>query len=113
MVGFQPSKLIARVRFSHPAPNKMIEPKVNCYYQHRYGGLYIVKDIAKSSVDQSKWVVYNHVYPFEYETWIRPYAEWCDGRFRKVEHEEYAELLMRDRAEFQMAVTATRNAAKG
>lgn len=79
-------------------------PEKNCYYQHRYGGLYIVNGIALSTIDKSKWVVYNHVYPFEAETWIRPYDEWCDGRFRKIEHEEYADLLMKDRSEFQIEI---------
>lgn len=82
----------------------MITPEVNVYYRHRYGGLYIVQGIATSSVDKSKWVVYNHVYPFEYGTWIRPYDEWCDGRFRKIEHEEYSELLMKDRLAFQIEI---------
>ena len=86
----------------------MITPEVNVYYQHRYGGLYIVKDIATSSIDKSKWVVYSHVYPFEYETYIRPYDEWCDGRFRKIEHQEYSDLLMKDRLEFQIEIGKAR-----
>ena len=72
-----------------------------------------MRDIATSSVDKSKWVVYNHVYPFEYETWIRPYDEWCDGRFRKIEHEEYAELLMRDREEFKLEIGKAKALSKG
>ena len=88
----------------------MIRPEVNVYYQHRYGGLYKVQDIATSSVDKSIWVVYTHVYPFEYQTWIRPYDEWCDGRFRKIEFEEYAPLLMRDRLEFQVEIGKARAA---
>lgn len=86
----------------------MIKPKVNIYYQHRYGGLYLVKDIATSSVDKSKWVVYAHVYPFDYEIWIRPYDEWCDGRFRQLESGEYQELIKKDRIEFQFEVGKAR-----
>lgn len=87
-------------------------PNVNVYYQHRYGGLYIVKDIATSSVDKSKWVVYAHVYPFEYETWIRPYDEWCDGRFRQLEHGEYSELIKKDRIEFQIEIGKAKAAGR-
>lgn len=86
----------------------MIKPNINVYYQHRYGGLYIVKDIATSTVDKSKWVVYAHVYPFEYETWIRPYDEWCDGRFRELGPEEYSELLKKDRLEFRFEIGKAR-----
>ncbi len=92
----------------------MITPQVNCYYQHRYGGLYIVSDIAKSTIDQSRWVVYQHCYPFQYETWVRPYDEWCDGRFRQLDPGEYDEIITKnDRVAFQNAITATRKAAKG
>ena len=95
-----------------PSPVKfMIVPNVNCYYQHRYGGLYIVSDIAKSSVDGSKWVVYNHVYPFQYETIIRPYDEWCDGRFRQLNPGEYEEIInLKDRAKFQDEIRAAKAA---
>jgi len=69
-----------------------------------------VKDIATSTVDKSKWVVYNHVYPFEYQTWIRPYGEWCDGRFREITANEYNEFLKRDRLEFQIEIGKARAA---
>lgn len=89
-------------------------PHVNCYYQHRYGGLYMVQDIALSTVDQSKWVVYVHCYPFQYQTWIRPYDEWCDGRFRLLELNEYDLIVSsNDRAKFQDTIRATRSASKG
>jgi hypothetical protein len=87
-------------------------PHVNCYYQHHYGGLYIVSDVAKSSVDGSKWVVYNHVYPFQYETIIRPYDEWCDGRFRQLEPGEYDIFIRdKDRMKFQDEIKEAKAAA--
>ena len=74
----------------------------------------MVQDIAKSTIDQSKWVVYVHVFPFQYETWIRPYDEWADGRFRALAPGEYDEILRtEDRTAFQEKITATRKAAKG
>jgi hypothetical protein len=72
-----------------------------------------VQDIAKSTIDQSMWVVYTHVFPFEYATWIRPFDEWTDGRFRKITSEEYEELLKCDKIQFQNAITAAKKAAKG
>lgn len=88
-------------------------PQVGLYYQHRYGGLYIVADIAKSTIDQSKWVVYHHCYPFFYETWIRPYDEFCDGRFRVLAPGEYDTFLSKDRVAFQTEIRAAKEAAKG
>jgi hypothetical protein len=82
-----------------------VEPQVSEFYQHRYGGIYIVHGISTSTVDKSKVVVYHHVYPFENQMWHRPYDEWCDGRFRKLENDEKYELLKRDREEFQKEIT--------
>lgn len=91
----------------------MILPEKNKFYQHRYGGIYTVEFAkAKSTVDKSEWVVYTHVYPFEADVWIRPYSEWVDGRFRPLQHNEYIELIRKDRAEFQTEITSARNAAK-
>jgi hypothetical protein len=83
-------------------------PKINVYYQHRYGGLYKVQDIALSTVDNSKWVVYAHTFPFQYEVWTRPYDEWCDGRFREITNQEYSEFLKRDKVEFQLEIGKNR-----
>lgn len=83
---------------------KMVHPSVNCYYQHRYGGVYIVKDVATSTVDGTKWVVYSHVYPFEYATYIRPYNEWTDGRFSKLDNDSFYEIQKKDRAEFRLEI---------
>jgi hypothetical protein len=87
-------------------------PQTGDFYQHRYGGLYVVHGISTSTVDKSKVVVYNHVYPFEYQMWHRPYDEWIDGRFRKLSTEEKYELLSRDRETFQKEITEARTKAK-
>lgn len=68
----------------------------------------MVQEIALSTIDQSKWVVYVHMFPFEIQSWIRPYDEWCDGRFRKLNKEEYETLLSKDRKEFQKAITVNK-----
>ena len=68
---------------------------------------------AKSTVDKSAWTVYNHVWPFERETWVRPYNEWIDGRFRELTSEEVATFFARNRDEFQEEISAARKIAKG
>lgn len=91
----------------------MTEVHIGRYYQHRYGGIYHVSDISFSTVDQSKWVVYAHVFPFEYKVWHRPYDEFIDGRFRLMERDEYSKVLeTTNRTEFQKVVTACKEAAK-
>lgn len=71
-----------------------------------------MQDIATSTVDKTMWVVYSHCYPFQYQTWIRPYDEWTDGRFRKLTEGEYDEFLSRDVQQFQAEITAARSLAK-
>ena len=83
----------------------MATPKVGVYYQHRYGGVYKVSDISESTVDNTKWVVYHHIYPFEYKTWHRPYLEWSEeGRFREIDQGEFEELICKDRLQFQIEI---------
>ena len=85
----------------------MALPNALRYYRHRYGGIYSVQ-IAKaiSTVDRSLWVVYNHVYPFEQQTWIRPYDEWCeDGKFTEItDSTELSNIFRRNREEFQKEI---------
>lgn len=71
-----------------------------------------MQHIAHSTVDRSIWVVYTHVYPFEYQTWVRPYDEWCDGRFREISSEEYENFLDRDAADFQASIAEAKAASK-
>ncbi len=89
-----------------------VVPEVSKFYQHRYGGIYIVHGISTSTVDKSKVVVYHHVYPFENQMWHRPYDEWCDGRFQLLENSKKFDLLKRDREEFQKEITEVRNREK-
>lgn len=92
----------------------MIKPQVYKYYQHRYGGVYeVLVPVAKSTIDGSAWTVYNHVWPFEREVWIRPYNEWVDGRFRELTGNEVTELFAKDKIKFQEEISAARKLAKG
>jgi len=90
-----------------------MEPKVGFYYQHRYGGLYKVIGTSTSTVDKSKWVVYVHCYPFEYQIWHRPYDEFVDGRFTVIDNNKYVSLISKDQRQFQEEINAARDLVKG
>lgn len=89
-----------------------VDPQVSEFYQHRYGGIYIVRGISTSTVDKSNVVVYDHIYPFEYQMYHRPYDEWCDGRFMQLNAAEVKDLLAKDRKTFQEEITAAMLASK-
>lgn len=85
------------------------------FYQHKYGGIYQCKhSCVLSTVDQTEWIVYTHVWPFDVITWIRPKTQWEEeGRFREVAGTELMELFARDREMFQNEIFETKRLAKG
>lgn len=84
------------------------------YYLHQDGGLYLVKSVGISTVDQSVHVVYEHVFPFKLQTRIRPFDEWTPTRFKLLSSTEVVDFLeaFRDRTQYQEIVTARRIARK-
>lgn len=88
-------------------------PIIHQTYQHRYGGVYIVDSVATHTTTKERVVVYTHIYPFAPDTWVRPYDEFCDGRFTQISASQVQDLLDRDRTEFQESVNQARRAAKG
>jgi hypothetical protein len=87
----------------------MVKPEIYRYYQHRYGGVYkVIEPTAKNTIDDSIWTVYNHVWPFEKEIFIRPYDEWSDGRFKELSYDNLIELFSKDRKVFQQEISAAR-----
>lgn len=87
-------------------------PVLHQIYQHRYGGVYIVDDVATHTVTKERLVIYSHIYPFDQVAWARPYDEWCDGRFTSITAERVEELLAKDRETFQREITEAKQAAK-
>lgn len=88
-------------------------PESNKFYRHRYGGIYTVTvPKAKSTEDKSEWVAYTHVWPFAPETWIRPYDEWCDGRFQELAPGEYLQIIKQDKEAYKASIVAAKEAAK-
>lgn len=56
-------------------------------FKHTDGGFYQLYYVSASTVDQSLWVVYEHVWPFESKVWHRPLDEW-KSRFTQVQESE-------------------------
>lgn len=81
---------------------------LNKYYQHRYGGIYKAKYISLSTQDQSQWVVYDHIYPFEQKTWHRPYEEFTDGRFTEILTQDLMYFCSKDATRFRAEIAANK-----
>ncbi|MEY2953296.1 MAG: hypothetical protein RLZZ401_1383 [Pseudomonadota bacterium] len=77
------------------------------YYSHTDGGIYEVINMARDSRDGSPVVIYNHVWPFEAGTWVRPLTEWA-SRFTPVTADKVALAKHEDRALLQATITAER-----
>jgi len=88
--------------------------EVGKYYQHRYGGIYEMKHTSLSTVDQTEWIVYQHIYPFEQKIWHRPSSEFFDGRFREISLDELDVIIENngDRVKFQEEIARNKAATK-
>ena len=82
----------------------MIEP-IDKYFVHRYGGLYFALYKGTDTRDLTPVVVYRHVYPFDVAIWVRPEAEWSDGRFKCISTAEAHEIMNGDREALKRAIT--------
>ncbi len=53
------------------------------YYQHKYGGLYYVShQHSVTLVDSNQLgVLYQHIYPFPEQQFVRPVDQWTPDRF--------------------------------
>ena len=90
-----------------------MKPEVGSYYQHRYGGLYLLLGISKSTIDKSEWVVYEHIFPFERDMWHRPYEEFIDGRFRLISEIECLDIMEdNNREAYKLRIGNAKAAAK-
>lgn len=81
------------------------------FFQHTDGGFYRFSTISKSTVDQSEWVIYEHVWPFEAQTWHRPLEEWA-SRFTPVDLRVISEASMKDRVLAQAEILHKRQIRK-
>lgn len=96
----------------NPLPPAINHVEVETFYQHKDGGLYYTVEVSSSSVDQSRWVVYYHIFPFEQKMWHRPIDEWTPDRFKKVTALEVKEIVSQDQDKFAAQVTENKKARK-
>ena len=84
------------------------------FYQHRYGGIYSIDKVkAINTLDNTLCVVYTCEFPFERQTFVRPYDEWCEeGRFEEISGDALYKVFQKDRKIFQEEITAAKEAAK-
>lgn len=88
-------------------------PILHQLYQHRYGGIYIVDDVATHTGTKERLVIYSHIYPFEQNAWARPIDEWTKERFRAITTTEADALMSKDKTLFQEEINQARQASKG
>jgi hypothetical protein len=78
------------------------------YYKHKYGGIYLLIDIAKNKSNNDEiMVVYQHIYPFEKATYVRKKEEF-DSSNRLLTKEELEIELLKPRDEFQKEIMNSR-----
>lgn len=87
-------------------------PKISAFYRHVDGGLYFVRAIGISTVDQTHHVVYDHIYPFSAQQWIRPLREWTDVRFQLLTQTQAADILSLDRDTLQQEISSNKAARR-
>lgn len=91
-------------------PINIYAPSV--YYQHIDGGIYRTMQLGKSAENGEVVVIYEHVFPFEGNVWVRAYSEWTSDRFKRIEHNDVSMIMQRERLVFQAEITARRQARK-
>lgn len=89
-----------------------MRPNPGEVFLHRYGGIYIVATVATRTTDLTEEVVYQHWWPFENKTWLRPIGEWTPERFTPLTVDEAAEIMDRETVEAARARITAAKAAK-
>jgi len=83
------------------------------FYQHKYGGIYIVNDdVATHTSTKEQLVIYTHVYPFERLVWATPASEWTAERFKKISFSEAESLMSGNREEFCIKINKAKAQAE-
>jgi hypothetical protein len=74
------------------------------YYQHKYGGVYLYINTVKNKSDHDEdMILYQHVYPFNKETYVRRKTEF-DISNKQISNEQLDELLSKPKEEFQKEI---------
>jgi hypothetical protein len=98
--------------WSHINLHMELEP--NTFYQHRYGGVYKLGEnfLSLSTIDLSRCVIYEHIFPFNQTYWHRPYDEFVDGRFTKLTDLEANAIINQDANMFKEIIRLNKEASK-
>lgn len=89
-----------------------MKPIVGQIYQHRYGGLYVVDDVATHTGNKERLVIYTHLFPFEHQSWARPIDEWTEERFKPITGKEYTDLSLVDPEKAKLDIGLNKGAGK-
>lgn len=81
------------------------------YYVHKYGGIYKTLCLSTSAIDQSLWVIYRHVYPFEELVCHRPLEQWTSDRFVEIDEASMFAFIHNKSREELKAEIAVKKAA--
>lgn len=82
-------------------------------FQHKDGGIYrFAKYVRYSDRPNEIGVEYDHVWPFEQISWVRPLVEWSEDRFRSITAGEAATLMKMDKVVAQVEITNRKNERK-
>lgn len=74
------------------------------YYKHKYGGIYRIITEGIHVDTKLIMVVYEHIYPFEQQTYIRNKTEF-EMNFSIIEYSQICTELSKDKIDFQIEIT--------
>ena len=81
------------------------------YYKHKYGGIYRFITEGINVDTKLNMVVYEHVYPFSQQTYVRNKTEF-ETSFRIIDYPQVCIELSKDKIAFQIEITNYKNASK-
>ena len=81
------------------------------YYKHKYGGIYRFITEGMNVDTKLNMVVYEHVFPFDRETYISNKTEF-ETNFRVIDYSQICTELSKDKIAFQLEISNTKIASK-
>ena len=81
------------------------------YYKHKYGGIYRIITEGIHVDTKLIMVVYEHIYPFEQQTYIRNKTEF-EMNFSIIEYSQICTELSKDKIAFQIEITNNKTNSK-
>lgn len=83
------------------------------FFQHTDGGIYQFKHFARYSDRPDGYcVVYEHVWPFSQEPWVRPIEEWTPNRFTPISKVTVNDVMQQSAEYTRKQISERREARK-